>query len=689
MVASAFPLEPEIVPPPVNELPARDEFQRLVGSSDAKSAGLLRILLAKLNPTAELSEQLVGLEQLGRFVVAGPSVKAVSMHPTLVRLELLVIALEKIPAAQQLFEGTVRAVLSQTYAVKMLGEIGLPNARGLWAETTDRLARRVLPEPPAAHEMWALANRILRSRADIEWLGPPADLLLQRLAAAGGHAWEPIRSSVLDAISLLATRIAALGMAEAFRTRTVAGAIRESPLYLLTRAQPAQMPALIAASRQHLESVKVALEERGVSIDIVYSLDSIEQQLARIEILLPFVDASDTLEPTTEIRAIIDAVGRGLVANRSFRQLLSDNLRLLARKVIERAGRTGEHYVTSSRKDYFKMLGSAAGGGVMTCGTAILKFFVKWGHFAPFIDGLLSSTVYAGSFILMQLVGFTLATKQPSMTAAALAGTIRDKAGPHRLDELVRLIAQIARSQFAAAVGNVSAVIVTALLVDQAIIAVTGHPFLDAHTAAATIAGFHPWKSGTIPFAAFTGVLLWISSLFAGWFENWIVYRRLPEAIEHHRFGKRIGKDRMAKWARFLEHQASGLGGSIALGFLLGMVPVFAKFFGLPLDVRHVTLSSGSLTFAMSSLGIDAVGWGPFIYAAVGIWFIGILNFGVSFALALVVAMRARDVSQTERLKLPAAVLRRFVRHPLEFLFPSSNDPPLAEAASEDTASHS
>src|SRR5690606_33338262 len=105
-----------------------------------------------------------------------------------------------------------------------------------------------------------------------------------------------------------------------------------------------------------------------------------------------------------------------------------------------------------------------------------------------------------------------------------------------------------------------------------------GAPFLDAETSAGVIASFDPLGSGTIFFAAFTGVLLWVSSLFAGWFENWIVYRRLPEAIEHHRIGKRFGRARMAKMARFLERQAAGFGGSIALGTLLGMAPVFAKF---------------------------------------------------------------------------------------------------------------
>jgi len=184
------------------------------------------------------------------------------------------------------------------------------------------------------------------------------------------------------------------------------------------------------------------------------------------------------------------------------------------------------------------------------------------------------------------------------------------------------------------------------------------------------VASFDPLGSGTIPFAALTGVLLWISSLCAGWFENWIVYRRLPEAIEHHRFGKRFGKRRLARIARFVEHESAGFGGSIALGFLLGMIPAFAKFFGLPIDVRHITLSTGSLTLAISSAGLHSVGWHAFGSAVIGVAVIGLLNFGVSFVLALIVALRARDVPAGEGRALPGAVLRRLFRRPVEFFYP-------------------
>jgi len=222
--------------------------------------------------------------------------------------------------------------------------------------------------------------------------------------------------------------------------------------------------------------------------------------------------------------------------------------------------------------------------------------------------------------------------------------------------------------------------VLTATLFDLVVRRIQGHSFLPPADAAKTIKSFDPTGSGTILFAALTGVILWISSLFAGWFENWVVYRRIPEAIEHHRYVRRIGPQRLAKIARFIEHEAAGFGGSVSLGVMLGMTPVLAKFFGLPLDVRHITLSTGGLTLAMDSVGIAGVGVDALVWACIGIAVIGLLNFGVSFALALVVALRARDVPRGERRTLPLAVLRKFVRQPLLFFYPPRDEVPSAHA---------
>ena len=43
--------------------------------------------------------------------------------------------------------------------------------------------------------------------------------------------------------------------------------------------------------------------------------------------------------------------------------LLRENLNLLARKVVDRTGDTGEHYIANSKPEYWLMWRAAIGGG--------------------------------------------------------------------------------------------------------------------------------------------------------------------------------------------------------------------------------------------------------------------------------------------------------------------------------------
>jgi len=656
-------------------VPDRRDFGAAIASEtpNHRSIAQLHGHLVTLEPGAPLSVQVEMFERLGRWVTAGlppPSSLWVAPEPPAVaRLRIAITALERFPELQRRWVSGLGDVLSASTGVKLFAETGLPNDRGLVQETSDRLARRFLPRPPEHGQLAELFARIFRHPRDATWLPAIPDDLFARLVALFGEVWRGAHEWMVDAIALLCTRISALGLTEDMREDDPTTKLRNSPFFRLPRATLEELPALLVQCRLHTDEVLHQLEHHGVSVDVVYCLDVIRLGIERIELLLPLVDSSGA-DRLVASRTLLSALAASRVDDRSLRGLLRNNLRLLARKVIERAGHTGEHYVTSSRREWWAMIGSAAGGGVLTAGTVVLKFLTKWGHHAPFVDGMMSAGNYAASFIVMQLCGFTLATKQPSMTAAMLAGSIREAKGPHRLDELVSLIARISRSQFAAACGNVLCVIPAAIAFNYLWKGQYGHDFLDQATAAKTIASFHPIKSGTIPFAALTGVLLWMSSLGAGWLENWTTYRRLPEAIEHHRIGRVIGRKNTARIARFLAHNVSGFGGNASLGFLLGMTPVMGVFFGLPLDVRHVTLSTGSLTLAGIAVGPEGLTTAAYIWASVGIILIGLLNFGVSFVLALTVAFRARDVSRRERLALWGAVGRRFIRSPFEFFFP-------------------
>jgi site-specific recombinase len=109
------------------------------------------------------------------------------------------------------------------------------------------------------------------------------------------------------------------------------------------------------------------------------------------------------------------------------------------------------------------------------------------------------------------------------------------------------------------------------------------------------------------------------------------------------------------------------------LGFLLGMTPVFGKFFGLPLEVRHVTLSTGALVLGVMALGPERAMNEGAVAALLGVACIGLLNFGVSFALALLVALRAREVDRSDRWRFVRALFRHLLTRPQEFLLPPAD----------------
>lgn len=698
-----------------SDLPGPDAFAQAVAPLAARHRVFrqLHAALLRCDPRAPLVDRVAGLEGLLRVVCSRRGVPALEggaprERPEITRLRWLLRAMEAVPQARLRLARVVTGVMVEGVGGGLFGRLGLPTDRGFFSETVDRISRGLLPEPVDERDLSQLIGRLFPNRAAWRALEATPPELVAELArqlrdpAAGLDPWAPLLEHLTDACSLLALRIAAVGLSDVIRARSPQVRLGESPFHRLPRAVDAlledlrryrgagadthqtalqlrsqleQCQDLMQRCHAVTDGVVANLEQYGVSVDVVYRLELISRSLDRLSALLRQLEPYSELGRATEAKALLVELAGLRIRDRKLTDIARGNLHLLARKIIERAGHTGEHYITSSRREYFKMLLSAGGGGVLTAGTAGLKYMIGWGHFAPFAEGMLSACNYAGSFIVMQLLGFTLATKQPSMTAAALAGTLRDSAHHPDLSALVAMIARITRSQLAAAIGNIGMVIPASLALDAYWrTRYDGLPFLNPETAEYVLRSLHPTQSGTIFYAALTGVLLWASSIAAGWLENWATYRRLPEAIAEHRLGRFVGARAMRWLGSFFQRNIAGFGGNSTLGFLLGMTPVMGKFFGLPLDVRHVTLSTGALTLAVASLGFSG-DTTPTIYAAAaGIAVIGGLNFGVSFVLALAVALRAREANRADRFRLLFSVVATFLRSPLQFFVPPARD---------------
>jgi site-specific recombinase len=315
------------------------------------------------------------------------------------------------------------------------------------------------------------------------------------------------------------------------------------------------------------------------------------------------------------------------------------------------------------------MVKRASGGGAVLAVTTYVKFAFASLHWAPFFDGFLASINYAASFVFIQFTGLTVATKQPAMTAPALAARMKDLDDQAKMDAFVDEVTNLVRSQSASIFGNVFVVFPVAYLLGMALLATHEIP-VDAAKAAKTVDSLSVLGPSAL-FAAFTGVLLWFSSVLAGWVDNWFHYRRLGPAIAaHRRLAYAFGPSTMQRVAAFLNREIAGLTANISLGFLLGSLPVFFAFYGLPVEVRHVTLSSGQLAAAVVVLGWGIATTASFWMAVAGIALIGALNVGVSFALALNVAIQARDVEGIRRRAVYVAIARRMATDPASFLFP-------------------
>jgi site-specific recombinase len=190
-----------------------------------------------------------------------------------------------------------------------------------------------------------------------------------------------------------------------------------------------------------------------------------------------------------------------------------------------------------------------------------------------------------------------------------------------------------------------------------------------------------PWL--TVLFASFTGVLLFVSSLIAGWVENWFVWHRLDSAIAWNpRVVARLGAARAQRWASYWRGHISGFASNTSLGLMLGLVPVVLTFFGLPIEVRHVTLSTGQLSAAVGALGFGVMRESAFWWCVAGIAATGVLNLTVSFLLAFRVALRSRGIRLADRSRIYRAIRRRLWRRPASFIVPPRDEAAQAAAQS-------
>lgn len=654
----------------------------------------LPALLDRLDPDAPLAQRHVWLIDLLDWVRGDQR----DPQASVARVRELVDTVAADPALHARWRHWWSHFVQSVDLTPLLADYGFAPRTAFLSELMHRVRRKLLPATPETGDMAELFVLLLPSPFDVRWLQALDTGTLQRLrevllAPAAGTDAEPDgasavwTSTLLDALTFCTGQISAIGFAHEIRTRMSDSAQSQRPFHDLpmTMAQlrrtvqehgldsgATQLAAdsliqQLDRCRQAAQTVYPHLDTHGISVGIVFLLRQLRARILRCRQLL---DCLLTDRPERAAAALLADLAQLSQDNRSIRALIAHSSHLTAAKVAERNAESGEHYITRDAAEYRQMLGRAAGGGALLGVTTWMKFGLTALALSAFWEGFAAGVNYALSFVLIYLLHWTVATKQPAVTAPAMVAKLRDIRAPGAVRRFVDEVANLLRTQIAAITGNVGLVVPVVLLISTLLSVLLGLPMIGEEKARHVL---HDTSLlGPTPlFAAITGVLLFASSIIAGWVENWFVFHKLDSALAHHPgFTRRLDAQRAARWGRWLREHISGLAANVSLGFMLGLVPAFAGFFGLGLEVRHVTLSAGQVAAAAASLGTPVLSDPAFWWAVAGVLVIGPLNLAVSFYLAFRLALKAQAISDVNRQRINAAIRLRLRRAPLSFLLP-------------------
>ncbi|CAB3783769.1 site-specific recombinase [Paraburkholderia fynbosensis] len=700
-----------------------DTLKRLIKKWRASRDGghQLDALLAIADRTAPYPERSEWLIELAHWIRRGRAVQTGALEPDAsrsapahTRIRYLLHVLDRNPAWKANVAGILRALLRESDGLSLLCDAGMPVHSGFFGALFGRFEASLIPPAPNRRDLTAIVTLMFSSERDAGWIATlPADLLI-RIHALFDYAAQdepprdnpPFSLDLLAALHNLTCQISSTGLSQTVRSRLVVDpadrdmddrhdtsdmrvAMEKQPFYRLTRAMLAVEAAhnafmagepqdrllrevnylrlLLDDCRSATDNVFAHLYHNGVSVDIVFQVERMRMRIVRAEHLLNAWMAHD--DPHAGARLTAELVEANH-ASQSIAHLMRSNFSLLARKVVEYSADTGEHYIARDRAEYLKMMRMAAGGGLVTVVTVCVKFAITGAHLQAMLEGLLAGINYAASFLLMHFLHFSLATKQPAMTAPTLARELDGVSTPAGVDSFVSSVTALMRTQAAAVLGNVLLVFPVCLAVQLLWRWLFHADIISTEKALATLRSFS--LLGPTPFyAALTGVLLWSSSLLAGWADNWFVLHRVADALAYNRRLRltlgAASADRFAHWCRA---NVAGVVGNISLGLMLGLVPAIVTALAFSFEVRHVTLSAGSVGVALGVLGERALKLPELWWAVAGVGSMAILNVAVSFALAFYMAVKSRDLRRSAVRSLRGAIWQRLRRHPLELVWP-------------------
>ena len=413
----------------------------------------------------------------------------------------------------------------------------------------------------------------------------------------------------------------------------------------------------------------------GISLRVNQNLLKIRQQLERLKFLVSLLTVDNEKDKKySGISLALQLIKFNCYKN-NVRKFIGESTQLISYEITQHTAKTGERYITENRKEYFNMFKASLGGGFIVGILCVIKILLSKVDTSYFGYAFIYSMNYAIGFIMIYVLGFTLATKQPAMTASALIkaleeGVLQQGKNAEKYKAFAVLFARVFRSQFIAFVGNVVMAFPVSLLgiwlIDY---------FFQYNIAASKwehlLVDLSPIHSLAIFHAAIAGLFLFLSGIISGSISNRDKHNQVYFRITEHPFLKRnLGKTRTKKLADLYEKRWAAIVSNFWFGVFMGSTGSIGLFLGLNLDIRHITFRSGNLALALYGANYE-VGYWMLFWGIFGIGIIGLVNFIVSFSLSLGLAFRSRAISLFELRFVTGSIWNHFKSRPISFFFPT------------------
>lgn len=595
-------------------------------------------------------------------------------------------------------------LIIQYRQITLYTDTGIASDQSFSSSVSRLISHRFLPLLPEEDSVVELANYLFDKHSDWKWVESISEdrwnalVPLIRPDEKDLSLVAQAKNSILNAIVVLSYRISGIGLhpelmnfypellnySAAFVAQNQEAVLfvnqyrQAHELDLMTDIMPDQDidPAPLMVMVEQCENIVDTLRKRvyktGISIRLTNMLARLEQSLQRMRTLVELVSNAEHKRDQAIVDLMVEVV-QTAKTRYSFSSLIESNTRLLSRKVTENAGRVGEHYISTDSTGYRKMYKKAAIGGLFIGFMATLKTLSYHLTLAPVGRAFVNSMIYGLGFVYIHIARGTVATKQPAMTAAAIASTISGSSGKktQQLTKLAELVVDILRTQFIAILGNISVAMPVAFLIALSWSYFKGTPMIDGAQAAHLLHDLDPIRSLALPHAAIAGVFLFVSGLIAGYYDNLAAYNKIGERIRRHWILVRIMPSRwLNKMSGFIEDNLGAIMGNFIFGCFLGSTATVGYMLGLPIDIRHIAFASANFVHGLFYLSAEHLSWQIVTLSFVGVLLIGMVNLLVSFSLALMVALRSKEVEFMEWKKLYQLVVNHFLTRPTDFFWP-------------------